>query len=890
MNGIKNEESSSHRSLSESQFRWRAAPPNEPVRSLEQGSRGKIKNGARRELSQRLQEEGPVALGLKLPSSVLAAYGERGRTLQEHREQSKERKRPDPSDKETLSTFIPYDQSGRLLQPAPRSSGSVLSERPRHQDVNERHCQRRYADQVVPRDRRPTSPPMAALATVPTDSALVKAASHQHPQLLPRPPATATATAPVLPPPQISQTSLDLQPAPSSSTSHVHPAVIQNSAKALMPIRILYEQAWYQTVSNVQNEMTRMHRELVDALDRERTLRSHLAQENQSLQQDLECIKADLRNARRDSDKFKSQCDRLLVENESLRQAAKDRVAPRGDRDDEVREAARSYIDERLKVQYGEQVEKQIEKQRMETERALEQHKAVFEKERRELHKIAVAQERTVQRSSSESASTLVASDTEKLLSPLYDQGSHKNDMQQESTDHDRPRGHRMSVSSGTRSPTSSRERSLSRHPTTNPEDAHVSHRHGSNQLDNATDIDIDVSGDLTSPTTSSIRDIARPTSRSVSYSPVSRAYSQSTSRSASQEVSPNILNSIAHPVLKVDISPAVPPITVLEESNSPSHKQQELPSSSKPLKTEPQSLSLLPQVSTHHRALKQPTPQAQQQQPRPGPLTPLPPHQQLVPPIPQLPQPAQPSKQPTAQSPQPPPPPPPPRSSQSRSQRPPRQPQQKYTYQSRFPEHNQTDPQAWVSYPYACQYQYTSPPPPPLSIPSSVPAAPLSTSATPRSTSVTPQSTPTLSMTTSNAFFSRQRKRDRVEYEEDSGAGERARAKVKLADKSSDGLVATAVEVKRTNKIGITHMDLLYETRGSKMICRMCRLSDKDEQQKTPTVTFPVDAKWAELIGHCQGVHPKSCADLEKLSPSQVQELRQRMQSGKLTGYTLKS
>lgn len=27
-----------------------------------------------------------------------------------------------------------------------------------------------------------------------------------------------------------------------------------------------------------------------------------------------------------------------------------------------------------------------------------------------------------------------------------------------------------------------------------------------------------------------------------------------------------------------------------------------------------------------------------------------------------------------------------------------------------------------------------------------------------------------------------------------------------------------------RPNKIGINHMDLLYETRGDKMICRMCR------------------------------------------------------------------
>jgi hypothetical protein len=51
----------------------------------------------------------------------------------------------------------------------------------------------------------------------------------------------------------------------------------------------------------------------------------------------------------------------------------------------------------------------------------------------------------------------------------------------------------------------------------------------------------------------------------------------------------------------------------------------------------------------------------------------------------------------------------------------------------------------------------------------------------------------------------------------------------------------------------------------------------------------FPVKASWAELIGHCQEAHPRSCEELEKLSPSQVAELRQRMASSKSPGFMLK-
>ncbi|KAG6868098.1 hypothetical protein C0993_007632 [Termitomyces sp. T159_Od127] len=911
------------------------------------------------------------------------AYDERGLNLEEHRERPKERRRSDPSDKEAQSTLTLYDPTGRII-PTPKRNSSTISEQPRYQEehVDVREYRRRNSDQVHSRDYRSTPPPKSALAAGLTESGNAKITSYSHPQVQPRLPAS------VPPPFQSGQASLDLQPAPSSTSSHIHPAVLQNSAAALSPIRTLYEHAWYQTVSNVQTEMTRMHRELVDAIDRERSAHSRLVEENKALQQDLERVKADLRNAHRDSDQLKDQCDRLMAENERLRQAVKDQIGQNDDQDHQVREAARSYIDEQLgqlKTQYGQQ----MEKQRAEAERALEQHKVMFEKERRELHKIAVAHERSMQRSGSESASTLVASDTEKVVSPFYDQGLHRNGGQQVSVHHDRPRGHRMSVSSGTKSPASSQTspqvfsgslprcqsgsyRALS--PLTpsippkevfsaaSPEDLICDLA----RTGDAVNVDVDVDAKravdnlaspiacpipapnaalLAMPSTSVHRrpvssqspachlsssrspsvplasiisqplidspsaigdreQLARPARPSVLPVTIPKArsrrsslsnqivqcvtppmgslgmrpYSQPPSRSVSRAASPSRPNNVVRPVLKVDVSPVVPPIAMLEELNPPLRQQQE-PSSS--LKTESQTLALTSaaQIQPQPTRSKSATPQPQQQHPRSVPLPPPPPPlPQQAPLKPQPAQPAQPLKQPTAQytrfppSPLPPPPLQPSQPSQNGLQKLPEKSQSQYTYQNYLPVHHQTGSKTWDSYPYTYHYQYS---PAPL-LPGSAPA-------------------PAALQATQSALgsFSTRRKRDRVEYEGDSGAGKRAKTKVKLEDGGGDESMATKVEVKevkKANKIGITHMDLLYETQGTKMTCRMCRMPSKDEQKETPTMTFPVDAKWIELIGHCQSVHPKLCADLEKLSPSQVQELRQRMQSGKLTGYTLKS
>ncbi|KAF9460941.1 hypothetical protein BDZ94DRAFT_1323669 [Collybia nuda] len=98
-----------------------------------------------------------------------------------------------------------------------------------------------------------------------------------------------------------------------------------------------------------------------------------------------------------------------------------------------------------------------------------------------------------------------------------------------------------------------------------------------------------------------------------------------------------------------------------------------------------------------------------------------------------------------------------------------------------------------------------------------------------------------------------------------------------------------TVIARPRLNKIGINHMDLLYETRGDKMICRMCRSHPKGTEKLTPPMTFSTKASWSELVGHCKTEHPKDCGELERLSASQIGELRQRMASSSSAGFMLR-
>lgn len=99
-------------------------------------------------------------------------------------------------------------------------------------------------------------------------------------------------------------------------------------------------------------------------------------------------------------------------------------------------------------------------------------------------------------------------------------------------------------------------------------------------------------------------------------------------------------------------------------------------------------------------------------------------------------------------------------------------------------------------------------------------------------------------------------------------------------------------------NKIGINHMELLYETKKQSLVCRLCtyvfyllysfvcmliaptRSRRERANAAIDPATFPLGASWTDLLGHCQQLHPASCAELEGKSPAQVAELRQRLLS----------
>ena len=109
--------------------------------------------------------------------------------------------------------------------------------------------------------------------------------------------------------------------------------------------------------------------------------------------------------------------------------------------------------------------------------------------------------------------------------------------------------------------------------------------------------------------------------------------------------------------------------------------------------------------------------------------------------------------------------------------------------------------------------------------------------------------------------------------------------------------------------QLGISHLDLLYksDTKGE-MTCWSClcvclffpmqhetktdhvyilRMRKRDGARDAKSAKLIVVKKfssastWTELIGHYQSEHPKTCRDLERMTPSQVAEMKQRMVAG---------
>ncbi|KAK0205786.1 hypothetical protein DFS33DRAFT_1309736 [Desarmillaria ectypa] len=69
--------------------------------------------------------------------------------------------------------------------------------------------------------------------------------------------------------------------------------------------------------------------------------------------------------------------------------------------------------------------------------------------------------------------------------------------------------------------------------------------------------------------------------------------------------------------------------------------------------------------------------------------------------------------------------------------------------------------------------------------------------------------------------------------------------------------------------KLGIKHLDLLYDTRDDQMVCRVC------------VRRFPLSAPWADLHRHYEETHPTECQDMEKLSSDSLAEMSVRQRTG---------
>ena len=55
------------------------------------------------------------------------------------------------------------------------------------------------------------------------------------------------------------------------------------------------------------------------------------------------------------------------------------------------------------------------------------------------------------------------------------------------------------------------------------------------------------------------------------------------------------------------------------------------------------------------------------------------------------------------------------------------------------------------------------------------------------------------------------------------------------------------------------------------------CRL-EKPKPSSTEPKVFPPSASWDELRDHCIRMHPEACADVARLHPAEIFELRRRL------------
>jgi hypothetical protein len=87
---------------------------------------------------------------------------------------------------------------------------------------------------------------------------------------------------------------------------------------------------------------------------------------------------------------------------------------------------------------------------------------------------------------------------------------------------------------------------------------------------------------------------------------------------------------------------------------------------------------------------------------------------------------------------------------------------------------------------------------------------------------------------------------------------------------------------VSAPRKIGIQHIQLVYETVVKMLQCRMCLLRKRELDEDTPVAAYLAGASYNELVGHCEQEHEAALDALACMTPSEIAEMQQRMQSAR--------
>jgi len=78
--------------------------------------------------------------------------------------------------------------------------------------------------------------------------------------------------------------------------------------------------------------------------------------------------------------------------------------------------------------------------------------------------------------------------------------------------------------------------------------------------------------------------------------------------------------------------------------------------------------------------------------------------------------------------------------------------------------------------------------------------------------------------------------------------------------------------------KIGTEHIQLVYETVGQTLRCRMCMLRKRELDEDMQVATYPAQATYDELIGHCEQEHDAALDALASMTPADIMEMHQLM------------